>query len=51
MMAKEKKDIVMDIVPWKPREELSFPVYNGLCFVVVASRFTKASFSMCLVRI
>ncbi|KAI8547614.1 hypothetical protein RHMOL_Rhmol07G0209000 [Rhododendron molle] len=51
MMAEEKKDNVIDIVSWKPREEVSFSVYNGLCFVVVASEFTKPSFSMCLVRI
>ncbi|KAI8568910.1 hypothetical protein RHMOL_Rhmol02G0237100 [Rhododendron molle] len=35
MMTKEEKDTVMDIVSWKPREEVTFPVHNGLCFVVV----------------
>ncbi|KAI8524403.1 hypothetical protein RHMOL_Rhmol13G0147500 [Rhododendron molle] len=45
MMVEEKKDIVMDIVCWKPCEEVSFSVYNGLCFVVVVSGFTKPSFS------
>ncbi|KAI8557333.1 hypothetical protein RHMOL_Rhmol04G0002500 [Rhododendron molle] len=29
IMAEEKKDIVMDIVSWKLRDELSFSVYNG----------------------
>ncbi|KAI8563229.1 hypothetical protein RHMOL_Rhmol03G0096000 [Rhododendron molle] len=45
MMAEEKKDSVMDIVCWKPREDVSFSVYNGICFVVVGSGFCKPSFS------
>ncbi|KAI8551317.1 hypothetical protein RHMOL_Rhmol06G0176800 [Rhododendron molle] len=44
-MAEEKKDSVMDIVCWKPREDVSFSVYNGICFVVVGSGFCKPSFS------
>ncbi|KAI8538858.1 hypothetical protein RHMOL_Rhmol09G0136200 [Rhododendron molle] len=35
MMTKEEKDTVMDIVSWKPREEVTFPVHYGFCFVVV----------------
>ncbi|KAI8539348.1 hypothetical protein RHMOL_Rhmol09G0175500 [Rhododendron molle] len=34
-MTKEEKDTVMDIVFWKPREKVTFPVHNGICFVVV----------------
>ncbi|KAI8572601.1 hypothetical protein RHMOL_Rhmol01G0212400 [Rhododendron molle] len=29
MMAKENKNTVMDIVSWKPREEICFSVYNA----------------------
>ncbi|KAI8552119.1 hypothetical protein RHMOL_Rhmol06G0240200 [Rhododendron molle] len=35
MRTTEEKYTVMDIVSWKPREEVTFPVHNGLCFVVV----------------